>query len=92
MNNPQASLLMNLFPIVMIFLIFYFIMLRPQQKEQKEFKKTIEKLKKNDQIVTIGGVHGTIVNVKEKTFIVRIDDNTRIEIDKSAVSRIEKLG
>ena len=92
MNNPQASLLMNLFPIVMIFLIFYFIMLRPQRKEQKEFKKTIENLKKNDQIVTIGGVHGTIVNVKEKTFIVRIDDNTRIEIDKSAVSRIEKLG
>ncbi len=91
MNNPQAGLLMNLFPVIAILLIFYFIMLRPQQKEQKEFKKKIDVLKKNDQIVTIGGVHGTIVNVKDKTFIVRIDDNARIEIDKSAVGRIEKV-
>lgn len=90
MNNPQAAMMANLFPLVMIFAIFYFIMIRPQQKQQKEFKKMVESLKKNDQIVTIGGVHGTIVNVKEKTFVVRIDDNAKIEIDKSAVARIEK--
>ncbi|MDD5573945.1 MAG: preprotein translocase subunit YajC, partial [Candidatus Omnitrophica bacterium] len=66
--------------------------IRPQQKQQKEFKKMLEALKKNDQIVTIGGVHGTIVNIKDKTLIVRVDDNTRMEIDKSAVSRLEKAG
>lgn len=90
MNTPQAGMLANLFPLALIFLIFYFILIRPQQKQQKEFKKMLESLKKNDQIVTVAGIHGTIVNVKEKTFVVRIDDNAKIEIDKSAVARIEK--
>jgi len=49
-------------------------------------------LKKNDQIVTMGGIHGTIVNVKDKTIVLRVDDNTRIEIDKAAVTRLEKQG
>ena len=92
MNNPQVGLLANLFPLALIFLIFYFILIRPQQKQQQDFKKMVEALKKNDQVITIGGVHGTIVNVKEKTFIIRVDDNTRLEIDKSAVARVEKQG
>ncbi len=92
MNNPQMGLLANLFPLALIFLIFYFILIRPQQKQQHAFKKMVEDLKKNDQVVTIGGVHGTIVNTKEKTFIIRVDDNTRLEIDKSAVARVEKQG
>lgn len=92
MNNPQMGLLANLFPLALIFLIFYFILIRPQQKQQQSFKKMVEDLKKNDQVVTIGGVHGTIVNTKEKTFIIRVDDNTRLEIDKSAVARVEKQG
>ncbi len=90
MNNPQMSALANLLPLVFIFLIFYFILIRPQQKQQKDFKKMIEALKKNDQVVTIGGVHGTIVSVKETTFLIRVDDNTRLEIDKTAVTRLEK--
>ena len=90
MNSANPGVMANLFPLALIFLIFYFILIRPQQKQQKEFKAMVEGLKKNDQIVTIGGVHGTIVNVKDKTFIVRADDNVRIEIDKTAVARIEK--
>ena len=92
MNSSQLGMMGNLFPLALIFLIFYFILIRPQQKEQKAFKKMLENLKKNDQIVTMGGIHGTIVNVKDKTFVVRIDDNARIEIDKSAVTRVEKQG
>jgi len=88
--NSQAAMASNLVPLALIFLIFYFILIRPQQKQQKEFKKMLENLKKNDQIVTIGGVHGTIVNIKEKTFVIRVDDNARLEIDKSAVARVEK--
>ncbi len=90
MDSSQAQLLGNLLPLVLIFGIFYFILIRPQQKQQSDFKKMVENLKKNDQVVTIGGVHGTIVNIKDKTFIIRVDDNTRLEIDKSAVARIEK--
>ena len=92
MNAPQPGMLSYVFPLAIIFVIFYFILIRPQQKQEKEFKKMLVDLKKNDQIVTIGGVHGTIVNVKEKTFVVRIDDNARIEIDKTAVARVEKQG
>ena len=90
MSNPQMGLLANLLPLAIIFLIFYLILIRPQQKEQKEFKKLLSNLKKNDQIVTMGGIHGTIVNVKDKTFIIRVDDNTRVEIDRTAVARVEK--
>jgi preprotein translocase subunit YajC len=92
MNTAQAGMLANLFPLALIFLIFYFILIRPQQKQQKEFKKMLESLKKNDQVVTVGGIHGTIINVKEKTLVIRIDDNTRVEVDKSAVGRLEKPG
>ena len=92
MNSSQLGMMGNLFPLALIFLIFYFILIRPQQKEQKAFKQMLANLKKNDQIVTMGGIHGTIVNVKDKTFVVRIDDNARIEIDKSAVTRVEKQG
>ena len=92
MGNPQMSMFANLLPLALILGIFYFILIKPQQKQQQEFKKMIERLQKNYQIVTMGGIHGTIVNVKEKTFVVRIDDNTRVEIDKSAVARIEKNG
>jgi preprotein translocase subunit YajC len=90
--DPQAQMVSSLLPIATVVLIFYVILFRPQQKQQKEFKQMLENLKKNDMIVTMGGVHGTIVNVKDKTFIIRVDDNTRLEIDKSAVGRLEKAG
>ena len=92
MEGSQPQMLAQFLPLFLIFGIFYFILIRPQQKQQKEFKKMLENLKKNDQIVTMGGVHGTIVNIKEKTFILRVDENARLEIDKSAVTRLEKAG
>ena len=81
---------MNFLPLILIIAIFYFILIRPQQKQQKDFKDMVASLKKNDQIVTIGGVHGTIINVKEKTFVLRVNDDTRFEIDKTAVGRLVK--
>ncbi|MBP7217084.1 MAG: preprotein translocase subunit YajC [Candidatus Omnitrophica bacterium] len=78
--------LINLFPLVAIFVIFYFMIMRPQQKERQEHQKMLAALGKNDEIVTTSGIHGTIVNVKEKTLIVRIDDNVKIELEKSSVA------
>lgn len=92
MNTAQPGMASYLFPLAIIFFIFYILLIRPQQKQEKEFKKMLEGLKKNDQIVMVSGIHGTIVHVKEKTFIIRIDDNTRIEIDKNSVARLEKQG
>ena len=93
---PQAqgegapSPLVSLMPLILMFAIFYFLLIRPQQKKQKDHEKLISELKKNDQVITSGGIHGTIVNVKETTFIVRVDDNVKIEISKSAVSGVKR--
>lgn len=89
---PQAAPnpIMQLMPLALIFIIFYFLIIKPQKDKAKQHQNTIASLKKNDQIVTAGGVHGTVINVKEKTLVIRIDDNVKIEIDKSAVGRLIK--
>ena len=86
------SPLMNLFPLVLIFFVMYFLLIRPQQKQQKDLAKLQKALKKNDVVVTYGGIHGTVVNIKEETVTLRVDDNVRIEVDKSAIARFEKEG
>jgi len=87
--NSNAGMANILF-LVVIFGIFYFMLIRPQQKQQKKHKEMLNNLNKNDEVVTLGGVHGTIINVKEKTFVLRVDDNVKIEIDKSAISYVVK--
>ncbi|MCX5681900.1 MAG: preprotein translocase subunit YajC [Candidatus Omnitrophica bacterium] len=84
--NPIVMLI----PYVLSFAIFYFLVLRPQKQKQNEFQKMIDNLKKNDEVVTNGGIHGTIVNIKDKTITLRVDDNVKIEIDRAAVARVEK--
>ena len=65
------------------------MILRPQQKKQKELKIMIDNLKKNDEVVTASGIHGTVVIVKEKTVVIRVDDNCRIEFDKEVVANVK---
>ena len=84
------SPILSFMPMILIFGIFYFLLIRPQQKRQKDHQKTISELKKNDEVITSGGIHGTIVNVKENTFMVRVDDNVKLEISKSAVAALKK--
>ncbi|MDD5070327.1 MAG: preprotein translocase subunit YajC [Candidatus Omnitrophica bacterium] len=82
--NPGAGF--QVIPIIFFFIVMYFLVMRPQQKKQKEHAKMLSELKKNDEIITSGGIHATIVNIKEDTFLVRIDENTRMEINKGAVA------
>jgi preprotein translocase subunit YajC len=72
-----------------IFVVFYFFMIRPQQKKAKEAKKFIEELKAGDKVVTIGGAHVTIVTIREKTVLVEVDSSKgiRIVFEKSAISK-----
>jgi len=89
--SPQAaSPLISLMPIIIIFVIFYFLLIKPQKKQQQDHKKMIASLGKNDEVITSGGVHGTIVNVKEKTYVVRVDDNVKLEISKNSISTLKK--
>ncbi len=77
--------MMNLIMIVALIAIFYFFMIRPQQKKQKEIKKFREALTVGDCVITAGGIHGKIRGVKENSFILEIADNVRITIDKGSV-------
>ena len=89
-SAPSGPLggVVNFLPFVAIIAIFYFLIIRPQSKKQKETQKMLSALKKGDKIVTIGGVYGVINSVKDKTVIVKVDDNTKIEFSRSAISGI----
>ena len=81
----QGSSWSGLVMIVLIFVIFWLFFIRPQNKRAKEQQQFRENLKKGDKIVTIGGIHGKIDEVKESTVIVSVDHNTKIEFEKSAI-------
>jgi len=74
--------------LVSIFVIFYVFMIRPQNKKQKETEKMIAALKKGDKVITIGGIHGVVTSTKEKTIVIKVDDSTKIEFSRSAVSSV----
>jgi preprotein translocase subunit YajC len=84
---PQGA--MNpLFMIAMFIPLFYFMVIRPQRRQQKEHAERIAALRSGDKIVTSGGIYGLITNVKERTVIVKIAENVRIEVDKSSVATV----
>jgi len=81
--------LFQFFPLILIFIIFYFLLIRPQKQKEKEHQLLLMNIKANDKVVTLGGIHGTVVNVKEKTLILRIDENVKMEIEKNSVAYIK---
>jgi len=80
--------LMSLLPMILIFAAMYFLMIAPQRKKQKQHEAMLKALTTGDEIVTSGGIYGTITNVKEDRFVVRVADNTKIEIGKGFVSAV----
>ena len=87
--SSTSQLVSTFVPFVLIIAIFYFFLIRPQNKKQKETEKMINALKKGDKIVTIGGIHGVVSSTKEKTVIVKVDDNCKIEFSRSAIAGVE---
>ena len=78
--------LQGIFPIILIIIVFYFFMIRPQLKKSKDQKKFRENIKAGDKIVTIGGIHGKISDVQETTFIITVEGGVKLKIEKSAIS------
>jgi preprotein translocase subunit YajC len=72
--------------------IFYFMIIRPQQKRTKERNALLESIKKGDKIITAGGIHGTVVGLEEKTVLIQIADNVKVKMEKSSVSVVNKVG
>ena len=71
--------------LLLIFVIMWFFMIRPQRKQQKELQKFRDGLKKGDKVVTIGGIYGTVVDIKDKSVLVEVDKDVKIRVDKNAV-------
>jgi preprotein translocase subunit YajC len=79
-------------PMILIFVMMYFVMIRPQKKRAQEQQRLVNALKTGDRVVTNGGIHGLIANVKDSTVIVKVADNVKIEVEKSAVTTVLKEG
>jgi preprotein translocase subunit YajC len=79
---------MSFLPFGFIILIFYFFIIRPQNKKQKDTEKMISAIKKGDKVVTIGGIHGTVATTDEKTIVVKVDGETKIKFNRSAISTV----
>lgn len=86
MNLQQIQ---QFLPLVLLFVVFYFLILRPQQKRQKDHRLLIESIKQNDALITIGGMHGKVVKVKDDTIILRIAEKVEVEYEKSAIAKRE---
>ncbi len=78
--------LVNFIPLAIMFVIFYFLLIRPQQKRSKETKKMLSEIQKGDNVVTTSGIHGKIVSVADDIVMVEIADNVRIKVSKEAVA------
>jgi preprotein translocase subunit YajC len=89
-QQPQGNMLMSFLPMLLIVGAMYFILIAPQRKKQKEHEKMLSALQTGDEIVTSGGIYGVITNVKDDRFVVRIADNTKIEIAKGFVQTVLK--
>ena len=85
---PQSSGIMQFLPMVLIFGIFYLMIIRPEQKKRKEHQELLKNLKRGDKVVTMGGIHGTVQEVRDNTVVVEIDARCSIEIDKAAIATV----
>ncbi|MFD7520933.1 preprotein translocase subunit YajC [Paenibacillus chitinolyticus] len=85
--SPYGSLVTYI-PLILMFLVLYFLLIRPQQKRTKTRNMMLANLKKNDKIVTIGGLHGTILEITDDIVVLRVNDATKMTFDRSAVNTV----
>jgi preprotein translocase subunit YajC len=84
-DGTQSNPIMAFLPMILIIAVFYFFMIRPQMKKQKEVAAFRNSLQKGDKVVTTGGIYGKILELKDNYVILQVDDNVKIRVDKSAL-------
>ena len=87
-GGGSANLISTLVMFGAIFLIFYFMIIRPQQKRAKEREKMLSNMQKGDKVITSGGLHGTIAGLDEKTVLLQVGDNIKMKFEKSAIASV----
>ena len=91
-GSPEGSLISTFVMFGLIIAIFYFLILRPQQKRQKGRQKMLDAIKKGDKVVTAGGMHGVVAGLDEKTVLLQVADNMKMKFDRTAIANILKEG
>ena len=91
-GSPEGSLISTLIMFTLIIAIFYFMILRPQQKRQKDRQKMLDLVKKGDKVVTSGGLHGIVAGIDEKTILLQVADNVKMKFDRAAVAAVVREG
>lgn len=83
-----GNLLSSILPFIFMFVIFYFLLIRPQQKRTKQRNAMLSALKKNDKVVTIGGIHGTVVDLTDDIVVLKVNENTKLTFDRHAINTV----
>ncbi|MFC4306188.1 preprotein translocase subunit YajC [Cohnella boryungensis] len=91
-SSGGGNLLYTLAPFILMFAIFYFLLIRPQQKKQKQRGSMLNALKKGDKVVTIGGMHGTIAEISDDTVVLKVNDVTKLTFDRSSINNVTAKG
>ena len=91
-GGEAPSMLVTMFPFILMFVILYLLIIRPQQKKQREHQRMVDELKKGDRVVTSGGVHGTITGIKEQEgiLVVQVAREVQIEVSRGSISRVDE--
>jgi preprotein translocase subunit YajC len=87
-GSLTESPLFGMIPFVLIFVVFYFLLIRPQQKKQKALQQMIQNLQKGDKVITSGGIHGTIFKMGESVLTLEVAEKVRIQVDRQQVARV----
>ncbi len=87
-SGGSGQLVTTIITFGLVILIFYFLIIRPQSKKQKETKRMLSEIKKGDKVVTIGGIRGTVQTVRDETVVLKVDDQMKLEFSKSAISSV----
>jgi len=92
-EGGEGSGFLGLLPFLLIFLIFYMLLIRPQIKQQKKKQLMVKSLKKGDNVITVGGLHGTIEGIKEKDdiLILKIADNVKVKVSRNSVAEAKEI-
>ncbi len=85
------STLISLFPLVLIFVIFYFLLVRPQQKKSKEHRNMLAQLKKNDEVLTSGGIFGKVISLADNVVTLEVAPNMRIRVNRPQIAQLTKV-
>jgi preprotein translocase subunit YajC len=89
-DGSQPPAWVQLLPLVILFVLMYFVLLRPQMKRQKEQEKIISSVKSGDRVLAAGGIYGTVTNIKDGVVVLKVADNVKIEVQRSTITSVEK--